>query len=127
MTRRWQWPDDDAPAGDDSGWNRVSIACKSRKPYRPNIGEGDLIVPRDPSRLRTLAICLACGACLTALYLWVPLMIVNVFAPLPSGAWYGGALGAGLLATTLSLYAFSRHEDRQSRELVREDAVSWLS
>jgi hypothetical protein len=51
--------------GDDGfdetrGWDRASIAHRSRKPYVPDVMAADLLLPNEAGRLRTLLICSGC-------------------------------------------------------------------
>ena len=119
MAGKWHWPGDADSTGDTKGWDRVSIAYNSRPRRVPNVSHTDLVVPTGPRSLRTLGICVACSVCITILYVWIPLIMVNVFAPLPSAAWYGGILAGAALALTVALFAFSTGEDRAHRELAR--------
>jgi hypothetical protein len=104
---------------DTKGWDRASIAYKSRKPYFPSIEAKDLRLPAEAGRFRTLVMCAACAVCLTLLYLGVPLFAVTlVFYDL--GAWLPGILIATTLLVTVLLFAVSIYETRELRRLARE-------
>jgi hypothetical protein len=113
------FPGDDQDSwGERKGWDRPSIAFKSRKSYWPEIGPDDLRLPSEASKLRTWALCAACAAAMTVLYGVFPLLLIGVFVPL--GSWYGRVLLMMfvLLATGLSVY--SVFETRSLRKLARE-------
>ena len=109
--------------GDDShldpkGWDRASIAYKSRGPYRPKVSAADLRLPNEASKLRVLAISLASAAMMTVLYVAPPLFILNFWVPI--GAWSGLALVGMLVALTAALFVFSAFETRSLRKLAKE-------
>jgi hypothetical protein len=98
------------------GWNRASIGFWSRKPYRPNVGPDDLLMPNGLGNLRMLGTCAAMALIITVLYVWAPLFFLNVFVPL-GGIVYGATLGGALVALTLFLYLMGTRETRRDREL----------
>jgi len=109
--------------GDDShldpkGWDRASIAFKSRPEYRPEISAHDLRLPNEPRQLRVFAMCLGGAAMMTVLYVALPLFLLNIWVPL--GAWYGVALLGAVLVLTVSLFVFSAFETRSLRRLAQE-------
>jgi hypothetical protein len=107
-----------AGSGDARGWDRASIALGSKKPYRPDVGAEDLLLPNEAGRLGTLWRCAVSALRVTALYVFVPLLILNLFVPL--GPWLGVALVVCLPVLTIVLYRFSSHETRRLRRLARE-------
>jgi hypothetical protein len=100
------------------GWDRASIAFRSRKPYVPDISRGDLLLPNEAGRLRTLGLCSICAFGITILYVAIPLFILNIFVPL--GRWYPISLGGALLGLTVLLFFASTYETHQLRRLARE-------
>ena len=44
------------------GWDRALIAFRSRKPYLPDIGREDLLLPNEATKLRALALCSSAAA-----------------------------------------------------------------
>jgi len=111
-------PGDDG-RGDTKGWDRASIALKSRKPYRPDVNPEDLLLPNEAGKLRTLWLCSACALGVTILYVFVPLFLAAVFVHL--GGWFKVAVLSGsFVGLTVVLFVFSVHETRQFRRLANE-------
>ena len=109
--------------GDDGfdetrGWDRASIAHRSRKPYVPDVTAADLLLPNEAGRLRTLLICSGCAFCITILYLGIPLYVASLFVPV--GAWGPGSLGVAFLLLAVLLTLYSTRETHQLRELAGE-------
>jgi hypothetical protein len=99
------------------GWDRASIAFRSRKPYVPDIGRDDLLLPNETGKLRTLALCLPCAFGMTTL-LAFPLLAIAIFVPL--GRWYLISLGGAFVGLTVLLFLVSTYETHQLRRLARE-------
>jgi Flp pilus assembly protein TadB len=99
------------------GWDRASIALRSRKPYVPDIRRDDLLLPNETGRLRTLGLCLICAFGITIL-LGFPLLAFALFVPL--GRWFFVSLGGAFLGVTVLLFLGSTRETRQLRRLARE-------
>jgi hypothetical protein len=103
---------------DTRGWDRASIAFRSRKPYVPDVSREDLLLPNEAGKLRTLGLCSICAFGLTILFVGVPLLALGIFAPL--GLWYPASLGGALFGLTVLLFLVSTHETRQLRRLAKE-------
>lgn len=103
---------------DTRGWDRASIAFRSRKPYVPDVRPEDLLLPNESGKLRTLGLCSICAFGLTILFVGFPLLLLGIFAPL--GLWYPASLGGALLGLTVLLFLVSTHETRQLRSLAKE-------
>jgi hypothetical protein len=103
---------------DTKGWDRASIAFRSRKPYFPDISREDLLLPNEASKLRTLGLCLICAFGITILFVGFPLLAVAIFVPL--GLWYASALGAAFVGLTVLLFLFSIYETERLRRLAKE-------
>jgi hypothetical protein len=111
--------DDGVPGEDPNyGWNRASIRYKSRKPYRPNVKPQDLLMPNGLGNLRMLRACVVMAGAITVLYVWIPLIFLNVFVPI-SGLTYALVMGVALLAITTFLHLAGTRETRRDRELAR--------
>ena len=110
-------PGDDG-FGDTRGWDRASIASRSRAPYHPSVGQSDLLLPNEAGVLKTLALCVGTAICISILYLSIPLFLLNIFVPL--GSWFGAIAVGSVPALTIILFVFSRHETRQLRRLAQE-------
>jgi hypothetical protein len=110
-------PGDDG-FGETRGWDRASIAFKSRGPYRPEINQEDLLLPNEAGALKTLGICLVSAFAMTILYVSIPLFMLGIFVPL--GAWFGVVLLVSFPALTAILFVFSTYETRQLRRLAQQ-------
>jgi hypothetical protein len=104
--------------GDTKGWDRASIANRSRKAYRPGISQQDLTLPNEASKLRALGLCAVCAFCMTCLYVLVPLYVISVFVDLH--AWAAVILAAAFVGLTGLLLVVSVREDRELRVLAKE-------
>ena len=98
------------------GWNRAVIQYRSSKLRKPNVTIADLTLPNGLGNLRMLRTCAMMAGIMTVLYVWVPLMVLNVFVTL-SGPVYAATLGGSLLLLTAFLYVFGTHETRRERDL----------
>ena len=110
-------PGDDG-FGDTRGWDRASIAYNTRKPYRPDVSQADLLLPNEAGKLRALWFCSVSAVAMPILYVFVPLLIVNIFVPL--GALFEAVLCVSLLGLIIVLFVFSVHETGQLRRLAKE-------
>jgi hypothetical protein len=103
---------------DRKGWDRASIAYRSRKPYVPNVSRQDLLLPSGPRKMRVLGLCAVCAFAMTVLYVAIPLLILGVFVSL--GSWDGIVLAGALLTLTVLLFFAASYEDRRLKHLARE-------
>jgi hypothetical protein len=104
--------------GETKGWDRASVAYRSRKPYRPDVSREDLLLPNEAGKIRTILICTICAICITLLYVGAPLYIVSLFVPM--GPWFVGSLAAICVTLAVSLSWYSFHETREFRKLAQE-------
>jgi len=104
--------------GDTRGWDRASIAFRSRKPYVPDVNPENLLLPNETGKLRTLGLCSICAFGLTILFVGFPLLAFGIFTPL--GLWFPASLGAALFGLTVLLFLVSTYETRQLRSLAKE-------
>jgi hypothetical protein len=104
--------------GKDSrrGWNRAVIQHRSSKLRQPNVTIADLTLPNGLGNFRMFRTCAMMAGIMTVLYVWVPLMVLNVFVHL-SGPVYAAALGGSLLLLTAFLYVGGTRETQREREL----------
>ncbi len=84
------------------GWDRASIAFRSRKPYVPDVSREDLLLPNEAGKLRTLALCSICAFGLTILFVGFPLLALGIFAPL--GLWYPASLAGAFFGLAVLLF-----------------------
>jgi len=103
---------------DSKGWDRASIAFRSRKPYFPDIRREDLLLPNEAGKLRTLGLCLIGALGMTILFVGFPLLAVAIFVPL--GRWYLISLGCTFLGLTVLLFLVSTWETGRLRRLAKE-------
>jgi hypothetical protein len=109
--------DDDMPGERPTrGWNRASVQYRSQKLRKPDVKLEDLILPNGLGNGRMLWTCFLMAGMMTLLYVWIPLIFLNVFVPL-SGVTYAAAMGGGVLVITAILYAAGSRETRREREL----------
>jgi membrane associated rhomboid family serine protease len=110
--------DDDMIDGKDPrrGWNRAVVQYRSRKPYKPSITIDDLLMPNGFGNLRMFWTSLLMAGIMTLLYVWIPLIFLNVFVPL-GGVGYAAALGGALVAFTAFLYIAGTRETQRDRDL----------
>ena len=99
-----------------SGWDRASIAFRSRKPYVPDVSREDLLLPNETSKVRALALCSICAFGMTIL-LGFPLLALAIFVPL--GRWYLISLGGTFLSLTVLLFLVSSFETHHLRRLAK--------
>lgn len=98
------------------GFNRVSVAARSRKPSKPKIGQTDLLAPSGFGSARMAGMCLVMAICMCGLYMWPVLFFVNFFVPL-HGHLYAGLLLAAIGGFFLFLYFAGTRETRRDRDL----------
>jgi hypothetical protein len=100
------------------GWDRASVAYRSRKSYTPDISQKDLLLPNEAGKVRTILICSVCAVSITLLYVGAPLYMVSFFVPM--GLWFAGSLAVVCVVLVVSLTFYSLHETRKLRELAHE-------
>lgn len=99
------------------GWERASIDLHTR-PVRVqrDIRRDDLLVPSNERVVPLLAACLLCGAMLSVLYVFFPLLLFT-FAGFDLGAWLMGTVLVGALASAIVLFVW---EIRARRDFATE-------
>ena len=102
--------------GPKTGWDRASISYRSRKSYKPDIRAEDLVMPNGLGNLRMFGMCVAMALMMTALYVWVPLYLVDFFVPM-TGMWYPATLAGAFVLLTAFLYFGGARETHRDREL----------
>ena len=84
-------------------WDRPSIDLKARPDKPPRrMTRNDLIMPRGPYSLKTAGLTLAGGVGMAVLYVFFPLLLVSVFAPI--GPWI--LVAAGIAAVVFWIVLF---------------------
>jgi hypothetical protein len=109
---------DDGHPGENPnyGWNRASVQSRSRRGMKPPVTPSDLIMPNGLGTPRMLATCVAMAGIISALYVWIPLIFLNVFVPI-SGLTYSHTLVLAFVGLTLFLYLGGSRETRRDRDL----------
>jgi hypothetical protein len=102
------WSDEDS-----KGWNRLSI---TRKSGRPPLTPEDLLLPSGLGGRRMFVECAGMALISTALYVWVPAMLVNFFVPV-SGLVLVSILAGAFFVLTVGLYLWGTVETQRDREL----------
>jgi len=98
------------------GWNRASIIFWSRKQYRPRARPDDLAMLRAFGKLRLLGFCLVAAFGTTAVLVWTPLFLLDLYVDV-GGAVFGATLGTALFVFTVLFYWWSVRVTRRDREL----------
>jgi hypothetical protein len=98
------------------GWERASIDLNTR-PVRVerDIRREDLLAPSHDHTVVLLAVCLLCGAMLSVLYVFFPLLLIT-FAGIDLGAWLIGSVLVGALASAIVLFAWELRARRDFAE-----------
>jgi len=108
--------DDGHPGENPSyGWNRASVQYRSRRGVKP-VTPNDLIMPSGLGNLRMFGTCAAMGGIISVLYVWIPLIVLNVFVPI-SSLTYAAVMSTALVGITLFMYFAGARETRRDREL----------
>ena len=109
---------DEGHHGEDPnyGWNRASVQYRSRRAYKPPVKAEDLVMPNGLGTVRMLRTCVLMAGIMTLLYVWIPLIFLNIFVPI-SGVTYATVLAGALLGLTLFLYFAGSRETQRDREL----------
>jgi hypothetical protein len=110
--------DDSDSSGDPRGWDRASIAVRSKKTFQPDISQADLLLPNEASKMRAFAICAATAAMMSALYGFFPLFLVSIWLPL--GGWYPWIMLTMFVALAIGLFVLSVFETRSLRRLAAD-------
>jgi hypothetical protein len=98
---------------DTKGWNRLSI---TRKSGGPPLTPDDLLLPSGLGSRRMFVQCAGMALLSTALYVWVPAMLVNFFVPV-SGLVMVAILAGAFFVMTVGLYLWGTVETQRDREL----------
>lgn len=99
------------------GWDRASFEFHTRPTrVRRRLRQRDLLLPAHHSPLRLLGACAACGACISLLYVWTPLMIVAIAINRPLEPWFWiivvtAAIVAGIVLFALSVRQMARYRE----------------
>lgn len=100
------------------GWNRASFEYHTRPTHPPRrMTQRDVLVPLNRDRLRLLATCTLCGACIALTHVYTTAFIIGVMTH-PLGKWlWISMLGVGVVST-LAIFAWSLRTERRYIEKV---------
>jgi hypothetical protein len=99
------------------GWNRASFDLNTHPlhPF-PKVTQDDLLVPSARDRLALLGACLLCGACLSVLWVYFPLMFIAIPLDAHLGDWPWIAMGVVTVLAGVFLFAYASVRDRREGE-----------
>jgi hypothetical protein len=97
-------------------WDRASFERNTR-PNRVDrdISRSDLFVPEGDSKIRLLAICLACGVMFSLLFVWTTLGLAATMG-LNSARWLYAIVLTAAIVAALGLFVFASRDFRRWRE-----------
>jgi len=98
-------------------WNRASLDLNTHPlhPF-PNVRQRDLLVPLHADRLKLFGACLVCGAGLSVLWVYFPLMFVAIPLNANLGFWPWVAMGAFTALITIGLYLYASAREKHYAE-----------
>lgn len=95
------------------GWGRASIKLNTKPDRLPKrIDQADLLIPTSSDRLVLLGACLVCGASISVLWGYFPLLLITIAAGFSFGAWLWSSLAAVALGSALVLFAIAVERER---------------
>lgn len=95
------------------GWGRASIKLNTKPDRLPKrIDQADLLIPTSGDRLVLLGACLVCGACISVLWGYFPLLLITIVGGVSFGAWLWSSLAAVALGSALVLFAIAVERER---------------
>jgi hypothetical protein len=101
------------------GWDRASLDFNVRPDkVERDISRADLLVPTNDSRLRLLAICLACGAMISLLFVWTTLAMFALMGLVSARTVYTIVVGAAIVAG-LAVFVFATWDFKRAEEWAR--------
>ena len=95
------------------GWHRASLEMKTHPlhPF-PNMRQRDLLLPVYADRMVLLGACLVCGICISLLWVYFPVFIVEVLFDKTLGSWLWPLMALVAAVTGLSLFGAAAREQR---------------
>jgi hypothetical protein len=81
---------------------------------RPSpVSQRDLLIPAGRHRLKLLAACLFCGAGLSVLWVYFPLLMVSIALDRSFGVWQWTLIGGFAAVAGLALYLYSAADEQK--------------
>jgi hypothetical protein len=78
----------------------------------------DLLLPANHNGLKLFGACAGCGAAISMLYAWTPLMMVAILFDDPLGHWTWAVVGCVAVLSTLTLFVIATRQMARYREYV---------
>jgi hypothetical protein len=91
------------PDLEPKGWKRT----------KHKISQRDLLVPLNPSRLKLLGACALCGAGLSVLWVYFPVLLVTIPLNAHIGLWLWLAMAAFAAVATLALFLYASAKEEE--------------
>jgi hypothetical protein len=77
------------------------------------VSQRDLLIPGAAGRLKLLAACLFCGAGLSVLWVYFPLLMVSIALDRSFGVWNWAIMGGFAAFAGLALYLYSAADEQK--------------
>ncbi len=88
--------------------------------FRPKqVTQDDLLIPAGHGRLKLFAACLFCGAGLSVLWVYFPLLMVSIALDRSFGLWEWGGMSAFTALATVVLYLWATADEAKQLESIR--------
>jgi hypothetical protein len=98
-------------------WDRASFEFHTRPTrVRRRLRQRDLLLPAHHSTLRLLGACVACGVCISLLYVWAPLTMVAILLNHPLDPWFWIVVVTAAVVAAIVLFALSMRQMARYRE-----------
>jgi len=82
--------------------------------FRPKqVTHSDLLLPTHADRFKLFAACLACGAGLSLLWIYFPMMMISIALDRDFGFWKWTVMGAFAALTGLALFGYGLTDERK--------------
>jgi hypothetical protein len=98
-------------------WDRASFEFHTRPTrVRRRLRQRDLLLPAHHSTLRLFGACAACGACISLLYVWTPLMVVAILLNRPLDPWFWIVVVTAVFVAAIVLFVLSMRQMARYKE-----------
>lgn len=104
-------------AQEPKGWRRASFDLNTHPlhPF-PKVRQSDLLVPLHRERWKLFGACLVCGAGLSVLWVYFPMLLVAIMLDDNFGVWKWAAMGAFAAVATVALFLYASAEEEKYLE-----------
>jgi hypothetical protein len=101
-------------------WRRASFDLATHPMHpAPRVSQRDLLVPLNRDRMRLFLACLVCGAGLSVLWVYFPMMIVAIMLDNDFGPWKWVGMGAFAALMTVALFFYASAEEEKYVESIQ--------